>query len=76
MIDTTLAVAGLSARSGVELAQRSGMRAIALDLFGDQDTQHAAQRCMPIGEPSALRIDGARFLAALSSALKQPDVGC
>ena len=63
-----LAVAALSARAIVESAARDGMRCIAMDVFGDADTRHAAARWVPIGDPAALRIDGARLLAALSQA--------
>jgi len=52
-----LAVASLSARWLAESAQRSGQRAVALDLFGDVDTRRAAVAWYRIGEPGTMRID-------------------
>ncbi len=59
-----LAVAALSARQLAELALASGLRPVALDLFGDADTCRIAE-WLPIGQPQALRIDAARLLDAL-----------
>lgn len=69
-----LAVAALSARSGVELAAADGLRAVALDLFGDADTQRAAEQWLPIGNAAGMRIDGRRLLAALQSLAQRADV--
>jgi len=71
---TTLAIAGLSARMGVELAVGSGLRAVALDVFGDLDTHRAASRWMPIGDAATLRIDGTRLLAALAALARSGEV--
>jgi predicted ATP-grasp superfamily ATP-dependent carboligase len=60
-----IAVAGLSARWLAESAQRAGLRAVALDLFGDLDTQRAAAQWQPIGDPAALQIDIEQFVATL-----------
>lgn len=60
-----LAVAALSARWLAESARRGGREPFALDLFGDVDTRRAARGWRPIGEPAALRIDGARFIEAV-----------
>ncbi|MDE2371310.1 MAG: ATP-grasp domain-containing protein [Burkholderiales bacterium] len=57
------AAAALSARSLVELGAQDGLAMVALDLYGDVDTCRIARRWVPIGE--AMRIDGARLLAAL-----------
>jgi predicted ATP-grasp superfamily ATP-dependent carboligase len=64
----TVVVAALSARQLASSARRAGWTVHALDLFGDVDTRAAASRWTPIGEPDTLRIDGARFLAALKDA--------
>jgi uncharacterized protein len=71
---TSLAVAGLSARSMAEAAARDGFGVVALDLFGDVDTCAVASRWYGIGEPAALRIDGDRLLAALALLARQGDV--
>jgi len=63
-----LVVAALSARMFAQSARRAGWDVIALDLFGDVDTRAAASAWHAIGDPAALRIDRARFLAALDSA--------
>jgi len=63
-----LVVAALSARMLAQSARRAGWDVIALDLFGDVDTCATASAWQPIGDPAALRIDRARFLAALDSA--------
>jgi predicted ATP-grasp superfamily ATP-dependent carboligase len=62
-----LVVAALSARMLAQSARRAGWDVIALDLFGDVDTCAAASAWHGIGDPAALRIDRARFLAALDS---------
>ena len=60
-----LAVASLSARWLAESAQRSGQRAVALDLFGDVDTRRAAAAWYRIGEPGSMQIDIDRLLRVL-----------
>ena len=69
-----LAVAALSARAIVESAARDGIRCVALDVFGDADTRAAAARWVSIADSSALRIDGERLLAALSTLAREDDV--
>lgn len=69
-----LAIAGLSARSGVELAARHGRRAVALDVFGDADTRRAAALWLPIGDAATLRLDGAHLAAALRALAQRGDV--
>lgn len=70
----TLVVAGLSARLMAEAAARDGYEVIALDAFGDVDTQRAARRWVPIGADRGVRIDPARTLAALQDAAAEPSV--
>ncbi|WP_298830865.1 ATP-grasp domain-containing protein [uncultured Piscinibacter sp.] len=60
-----LAVAALSARMLVEAAALDGLRTVALDLFGDADTQRLAARWRAIGEPATMRVDDRRLLGAL-----------
>jgi len=50
------------------------MRCVALDVFGDADMRRAAARWMPIGADAALRIDGARLLAALAALAREGSV--
>jgi predicted ATP-grasp superfamily ATP-dependent carboligase len=69
----TVVVAALSARQLALSARRAGWNVVALDCFGDVDTRAAVQRWEPIGATDAIRIDGARFLAALRSARGAPD---
>jgi len=69
-----IAVAALSARMLVEAAAGDGEPALALDVFGDVDTCRAAPQWLAIGEPGALRIDGARLLAALASLAQREEV--
>lgn len=70
----TLVVAGLSARLMAEAAARDGYSVIALDTFGDTDTQRCALRCAPIGRPDDPGLDAQRLLSALSEAAAQPGV--
>ncbi len=65
---STVAVAALSARVLTQSAARAGLDVVALDLFGDVDTQRAAHRWWRIGDPSRLRIDEERFVTALEHA--------
>ena len=60
----TIALAAYSARSLAACARASGFRAIALDLFGDQDTLALADAWYAIGG-DGLAIDADRLLAAL-----------
>ncbi|MBF6989189.1 ATP-grasp domain-containing protein [Cupriavidus sp. IK-TO18] len=60
-----LIAAGLSARMMAESAAQAGLPVIALDVFGDADTRHAACHWEPLGGPDALSIDPERLLAAL-----------
>lgn len=57
-----------------EAAARDGVPAIALDVFGDTDTQNLALEWRDIGEPGTPRIDAARFLAALEQLARRGDV--
>ena len=71
---STLAVAAVSARLLAEAAQQAGHTVVALDLFGDQDTQRACTQWLPIGEPASMRIDGPRLLGALAELARRGDV--
>lgn len=68
-----LALAALSARALAEAAAREGLRCVALDLFGDADTQRFAIEWHAIGEVATMRIDGERFLAALDALAQRGD---
>lgn len=70
----TLALAAISARPLAEAAAREGLGAVALDLFGDQDTRRAASAWLPIGSASALHIDAQLLLDALASLARCGDV--
>ena len=61
-----IAVASISARALAEAAAREGFGVVALDLFGDLDTQRAATRWQSIGAPQMLQLDGALLLDALA----------
>lgn len=69
-----LAIAALSARSGVELAAAHGRAAVALDVFGDADTRRAARQWLPVGDAASLRIDGTRLLEALRTLARNGSV--
>ena len=69
-----LAVAALSARALVESAALDGTRTVALDCFGDADTQRQASAWQDIGATPALRIDDGKLLAALSALAQRGDV--
>lgn len=69
-----LALAALSARALAQAAARDGLPAVALDVFGDTDTQNLALEWHDIGELGAPRIDAARFLAALEQLARRGDV--
>ena len=66
-----LAVAAVSARMLAEAAALDGYDVVALDLFGDADTQRASQRWHSIGAPGSLQIDAARVLDALRALAQQ-----
>ncbi|MGO4153171.1 ATP-grasp domain-containing protein [Cupriavidus sp. YAF13] len=65
MPSQTLIVAALSSRMMAESAAQAGLRVAALDLFGDADTRHVAQRWEPIGATGSMALDGEHVLAAL-----------
>ena len=69
-----IVLAGLSARMMVEAAARDGYLPLALDVFGDLDTRSQAAHWQSIGRASELRIDGARFIAALERLAQRGDV--
>jgi uncharacterized protein len=60
-----LALAALSARSLVQAALRAGHSAVALDVFGDSDTQAAAQAWHGIGDSHSATINPEMLLRAL-----------
>ena len=69
-----LALAALSARALAEAAANEGLAAVALDVFGDADTQRFAGEWHGIGEAGSLHIDGDRFLELLSHLAQRGDV--
>jgi predicted ATP-grasp superfamily ATP-dependent carboligase len=69
-----LAVAALSARALVESASLDGTRTVALDCFGDADTQRLAVHWHDVGTAQALHIDDDKLLASLSSLAQPGDV--
>ena len=71
---TKIALAAISARVLAEAAAREGLGAVALDLFGDRDTQRAASAWLPIGAPASLQIDAAALLDALEALAHRGDV--
>ena len=67
----TLVVAALSARLLAESARAAGYDVIALDAFGDRDTQAASRRWQSIrAEGAALRVDGGALARALADAMR------
>ena len=78
-----LAIAALSARALTEAALADGHQVLALDVFGDVDTQRAAAGWWPVGdvqtdgqtEGSALRIHQAPLCTGLLHAASQGAVG-
>lgn len=64
-----LAVVGLSARALAQSACRAGLRALALDLFGDVDTRELAAECVVLRHHGVLRIDGDDLVDQLSCRL-------
>lgn len=68
-----LAVAALSARALVESAALDGTRTVALDCFGDADTQRLAAQWHGVGDASALRIDDDKLLGSLSALAQRGD---
>lgn len=69
-----LALAALSARALAEAAANEGLSAVALDVFGDADTQRLAREWHGTGEAGSLNIDGERFLAVLVRLARRGDV--
>jgi uncharacterized protein len=69
-----LAVAALSARALVESAALDGTRTVALDCFGDADTQRLATQWQDIRAAPAPRIDDDKLLGALSALAQRGDV--
>lgn len=69
-----LAVAALSARALVESAALDGLRTVALDGFGDADTQRFATQWHDVGAAQALRIDDGKLLTSLSALARRGDV--
>jgi hypothetical protein len=67
-----LAVAALSARTLAQWAAQDGRPAVALDVFGDADTRHAAASWHAIGSGGA--IAGETLLAALTALARRGDV--
>ena len=70
----TVALAAISARVLAQAAAREGFGAVALDLFGDRDTCHAASAWLRIGWPGELRIVDALLLDALEALARRGDV--
>ena len=64
----TLAIAALSARALAQAAQADGYTVLALDVFGDVDTQAAAAAWWPLADGQALCIQPAKLLAGLHHA--------
>jgi uncharacterized protein len=60
-----LALVALSARSLVQAAVRAGHSVVALDVFGDSDTQAAAQQWFGIGDSGTATIHPDALLSAL-----------
>lgn len=69
-----LALAALSARALAEAAAREGLACVALDVFGDADTQNLALEWHDIGTAGELRIDADRLLAVLQQLARRGDV--
>jgi predicted ATP-grasp superfamily ATP-dependent carboligase len=70
----TVVVAGLCARWLAESARQAGWQVIALDLFGDADTQRASLRWERIGDPARCTIEPALLRPALQQAARSPGV--
>lgn len=74
MAGPALAVAGLSVRMVAEAAAHEGFDVIAMDVFGDADTQRASVQWQRIGPPGGLHIEPARVLASLEALAARGDV--
>ncbi|MEM7222813.1 MAG: ATP-grasp domain-containing protein [Pseudomonadota bacterium] len=61
----TVLVAGLSARALAAAARRAGFRALAVDLFGDQDTRALAWRSRRVAGSIGTGFDGAALIESL-----------
>ncbi|TXC65760.1 ATP-grasp domain-containing protein [Piscinibacter aquaticus] len=72
--ERVLALAALSARALAEAAANEGLRAVALDAFGDADTQRVACEWRAIGEAGSLNINGDRLIDVLSALAERGDV--
>ena len=57
-------IVSVSGRSLAAMAQRSGARAVALDLFADEDTAERCDTVRRVSSDRALRFHGPRLLAA------------
>lgn len=64
-----LAIVGLSARALAQSAHRAGLRALALDLFGDLDTREYAAESIVLRRRGGLKIDGGDLIDQLSNRL-------
>ena len=69
-----LAVAALSARALVESAALDGTRTVALDCFGDADTQRLATQWHDVAAAQALRIDDGKLLDSLCALAQRGDM--
>jgi uncharacterized protein len=67
-------VAALSARVLAEAAAHAGHGVVALDCFGDLDTQRVSQQWLPIQDGESARIAPDRFLAALADVAQRSAV--
>jgi uncharacterized protein len=70
----TLALVAVSARMMAEAAVRDGFQALAVDLFGDQDTRRASTDWRPGGDPATLQLDDTAVLDALRTYARRGDV--
>ncbi len=70
----TLALVAHSARAMAEAAAREGHRPLAIDLFGDADTQRASVEWCPAGEPGSSRLHPQTILTALRRFAARGDV--
>lgn len=69
----TLALVGLSVRALAQAARAEGHTVLALDVFGDADTQRLAQHWWPLAPPAGLgsqdvQVNGEALLAGLQAA--------
>jgi predicted ATP-grasp superfamily ATP-dependent carboligase len=71
---STIVVAGLWARPLAESARQAGWRVIALDLFGDADTQRASASWSRVGDPTSFALSPGLLRDALLRASRERDV--